>query len=193
MSNSKRFKLEPEISAGQILVASPLVAKNRFAGTVLLVLQNDSKHVFGVNLTQQAPEIVRATWEKITGSPQMKAHRIVTGGPVGGPVFALHPSQDMADATVAGDLYLTMNSKGLVRLAHQDDVDYRVFFGLTRYATRKLQKQIDRGIWLTFQGTADDVLADSDSIWIQSLRRCGQESLRGILGIRGFPEDPSNN
>ena len=80
---------------GNLLIASPYLHSSPFDKTVILLIQHNNDGSFGVVLNRAADESARDAWRELTGLDV--GSRIVAGGPVGGPVFAIHKSAAMAE------------------------------------------------------------------------------------------------
>ncbi len=188
-----RFQISPSADLrGKLLVAAPSLTGNIFEKTVVLVLQHNSSGTFGVVLNRPANAEMLNEWESMTG--QNPVNRcFVNGGPIGGPVFAIHQQQAMAEVTMPCGLYVSADSDLLQKLTEQKDDRYRIVFGVASWSIGQLESEIDSGIWFPLNARADDVFDDASWMWEKSLRRYGEQVTLDVLGIERLPENPTWN
>lgn len=190
---NNRFQIPPtEDLRGKLLVAAPSLVGNAFEKTVVLVLQHNSGGTFGVVLNRPADEAMLSEWEAVTGRDPIN-RCCVHGGPVGGPVFAIHQQQVIGEVAMPCGLYVSADSELLQKLMEQDDDRYRIVFGIASWSIGQLDSEIDSGIWLPLNARADDVFDDPNWMWEKSLRRYGDQVMLDVLGITCLPDNPNWN
>lgn len=181
-----------EIEPGSFLVASPALRGSPFEQTVVLVLQSNREGTFGVVLNRLANEEIRLAYQQITGS-EPDEQSIVHGGPIRGPVFALHQKPDLGELEVIGGVFVSSTSEDLRLLSDQDETGFRIVFGLTGWRPGQVIQEINEGLWLRLEANAEAVFSDPTRMWEKSFRRYGREQLRDVVGLDRFPDDPSLN
>lgn len=193
--NNTNFSLSSisvEVEAGAILVASPAMRGTEFEKAVVLVLQSSFGGTFGVVLNRPANDKMRFAFQELMGSPAKDRH-IVNGGPIGGPIIALHQDPDLGEMELVEHVFITSTSDSLKQLALRDSSRYLIVFGLTGWKRGQLSREIDNGTWFRLAGHADAVFDDPAWIWEKSLRRYGQQLLCDVVGLDRIPENPLLN
>jgi len=191
MNSRFRFEVSDELH-GKLLVATPSLNENPFQRTVVLILQHNEQGTFGVVLNRPANEEMRQAWEDATGqSPYERC--VVQGGPIGGPVFAIHQRESIGEVAMPGGIFVSVDTKSLRHLTEQVDDRYRIIFGVASWQVGQLQDEINRGIWYTLPADADDIFDDATWMWEKALRRYGEQLTRDVVGIDQFPPDPTRN
>lgn len=191
-----RFQIRTGIDEplqGRLLVASRALEGTSFARTVILVLQENSQGTFGVILNRPADPKVAEAWKKKSNSPEHVAQHLSCGGPLGGPVFAVHRDGKIGEIQVAEDLFVSASTESLGRLFVGPDQPYRVFLGIAGWSNQQLQDETDRGLWYVVDDCDDDVIAAPDHLWERCLIRYGRAQLRGILGVSSLHDKAAWN
>ncbi len=177
---------------GHLLVASPAIANGPFHRAVVLVIQQDDDETFGVVLNRPAEDDVVKAWSDMTGRTFADGC-VVKGGPVDGPVIAIHPYHSIAEMAMPGGIYLSSNSQILRRLSDAPDNNYRICFGVARWAQGQLKHELERGLWLPIQADADRIFGDPRWMWQKGVQEYGRLLICDVVGLSGLPEDPTNN
>ena len=190
---SNRFRIEsPKDLLGQLLVATPSLSGNTFQKTVVLVLQHNNQGTFGVVLNRPANDEMRQAWENATGQhPDEQC--VVQGGPVGGPVFAIHQHESIGEVAMPGGIFVSADAKSLRQLTEQTDDRYRIIFGVASWQVGQLQDEIDDGVWYTIMADADEIFDDANWMWEKALRRYGEEVTCDVFGLESLPTNPNWN
>lgn len=172
---------------GQLLVASAALEGTPFARTVVLVLQKSSDGVFGVILNRPADPRMVAEFRKTSKSPEHVARHLSCGGPLGGPVFAVHHDNQLGEIRISADLFVSASLESLDRLFREESQNYRVFLGIAGWKTEQLTREIGRGLWYPLENDSDDVIANPDRLWERSLIRYGRQQLCQLLHLPALP------
>jgi putative transcriptional regulator len=189
--------------AGDLLVASVLLADGVFNGTVVLVLDSDEDGALGVilnEISQTRLEAVLPDWVSVVSKPQLLFH----GGPVspnGAICLASVASPDeeppgwrrLFDAAHAASGHLTV---GLLHLDTPIEIvtggyrDLRIFAGYSGWAAGQLQTEIMEGMWHVVEADYTDIFGSEPlSLWRRVLRR--QQSALALFST--WLEDPDLN
>ena len=101
---------------GKLLVASEELTEGQFIQAVILLLQDDAQGTIGVILNRPADDQLKRHWRQLSGGPEHVTSQLVKGGPVGGPVFAIHKFQSLGEMELPGDIsvsytHLTLPTK----------------------------------------------------------------------------------
>lgn len=192
ISDLGEFNYPNPISVGTLLVASPSLMNTPFERAVVLVLQSGDDGTFGVALNRPANDQLRSAWYQMTGASNGE-QSIVHGGPIGGPVFAIHQEPSLAEMEMPGGVFISSDSGAVQELVNHPGLDYRIVFGVAGWKPGQLAHEVDAGLWFKLDGDAQNVFDDPDWLWEKSLRRYGNQVLCETVGLSGILGDPSLN
>jgi putative transcriptional regulator len=178
---------------GQFLVASPRQQDPNFAKTVILLVQHDRKGGFGVAVNSPASNTGRVPWERVIRQ-RLDGHRQLNlGGPVSGPLMALHANRFFGTIEVLPELFFTAKDQDLADLLQQRSHPCKVFVGYAGWGPEQIERELERGAWLIAPATARQVLSDRDGLWEKLLKHIGDSILQSMLSIHHIPENPWMN
>lgn len=197
--NSNRFdfgKNDPikasNTMQGTLLVASDRLNGSKFERSVVLLMQNDKRGTFGVALNKPANESVRNAWKEITGSEDFD-EAIVAGGPLQGPVFALHQVPSLSDVEMPGGLHVSAQVEKLQQLMDQYESPYRIYVGVAGWQPGQLDTELDSGFWYTLPLDIATIFDDPEWMWEMCIQEYGRQQIADIIGVDDLPDDPSLN
>ncbi|MCA9184547.1 MAG: YqgE/AlgH family protein [Pirellulaceae bacterium] len=179
--------------AGRLLVASPKMASPIFARSVILVLQHTDEGAVGLILNRPLPATVEGLWGQLGAPACDNQAQVHLGGPVSGPVTALHALPALGEARVPPGLYVAQNKEHLDQLVRNLDVPYRVFVGHAGWSRGQLEQEIQQGSWHIMAADREHVLGDHDDLWLTAMRQVGHRFLRETLKIKAIPANPTLN
>jgi putative transcriptional regulator len=179
--------------AGTFLIASPHLPDPNFYRSVVLIIQHNEEGAFGVVLNRPTDKTASEIWELFSDEPCSYTQPIYLGGPVAGPLLALHDDVSASEVEVLEGVYLSTDRAKLESLVRRDAVPLRLFVGYSGWAAGQLEGELEVGGWLTSRATSKDVFADHESIWNQVAGRIGLEILSPALRRDSVPDDPSLN
>ena len=178
---------------GKLLVASPQLRDPNFAQTVVLMIQHESQGAFGVVLNRPGDKSVDEVWEMVGKEPCDCHQSVNVGGPVPGPLMALHTLEALSDQQVLPGLYVTAQAVAFDELVQQTEEDFRIYSGHAGWGSGQLEEELKQGGWLTSNATVDDVFADHETLWRHITSRIGLKILAPGLRPEHLPDDPSLN
>lgn len=183
---------------GKLLVASPRVpAGFPFGRAVVLVLQHNDDGVFGVVLNRPASAEMLVAWREAAGQSLFAEEKLVSGGPVQGPVLAIHREADLAEVEIQGGLFVSVQKDAIEQLRelelYEESVPYRIVLGAVSWPPSELQNEIDNGKWFVVDAEPELIFSAPSILWERSVRLYGEQSIRQITGITSFPADPMLN
>lgn len=156
-------------------------------------MQDDEKGTFGVTINKTADDKVRQAWSKLTGGPVADEQSIVAGGPLQGPVFALHQDPTLCDVEMPGGLYVSAQVDKLQQLTNQFDNPYRIVIGIAGWKPGQVLNEVDSGYWYQMPLDVDTIFDDPEWMWDFCLQECGRRHIADIVGSDNIPFDPSLN
>lgn len=160
--------------SGQLLVATNRRSDGMFAGSVLLVLQHDSSGSVGLVLNKSLDIEIEPLWKFLNGE---KAHHpsVCFGGPISGPILALHDHEECAEASAATGVYIAAHLDKLQRLVSAEAGEVRIVVGQVLWQGGQLEQELAQGMWLPLPATPKIVFARADEMWRQSMREIGNQ------------------
>jgi putative transcriptional regulator len=179
--------------AGYFLVASRYLSDPNFAQSVVLMIHHDHQGAMGVVINRPSDKTVREVWEMIGNDPCEREDRIYVGGPVPGPLVAIHPLQAFSDHQIMPGLFFSTNRDELDLIVRKKNIPFRLCSGNAGWSSGQLENEMEAGGWLSTQATIDDVFADHESIWKSVTQRIGLEIMAPDIDHEHMPSDPSLN
>ncbi|HEX5470344.1 MAG TPA: YqgE/AlgH family protein [Lacipirellulaceae bacterium] len=179
--------------AGYFLVASRYLRDPNFVQSVVLMIHHDREGAMGVVINRPSDKTIREVWEMIGNDPCEREDLIYVGGPVPGPLLALHSVETMSDHEVLPGLYVSTHRDALDRIVRKTDLRLRLCSGNAGWGSGQLEGELEAGGWLFTRATVDDVFADHDSIWKTVTQRIGLEIMAPDVDSEHTPPDPSLN
>ena len=178
---------------GYFLVASPHLQDTNFFRTVVLVIQHDEEGAFGVVMNRptnstigDVPELA----EQALCEPDTPIH---LGGPVQGPLTAIHSDISLGEFEITPGVYFAASQEEIERIVSQPQGSFRLFSGYSGWAPGQLDAELEAGGWLTEPATPEDVFSNYEDLWNRVARRIGLEILSPTIRPETIPEDPSMN
>ncbi|MBM4003071.1 MAG: YqgE/AlgH family protein [Planctomycetes bacterium] len=177
---------------GQFVVASPHLTGGNFFRTAVLVLNHDHDGALGVVLNRPIANPMQEIWEDL-GVEAVAGQAIFLGGPVPGPILALHPCSDVDSGEILDGVFLASQKEQIQEVLSRSAVTVRVIVGYSGWGAGQLEREFTRGSWLATSAVADDVFRDRDDLWEYLVQSVGQRILAPHLGHRPRPDDPRWN
>ncbi|MCL2304176.1 MAG: YqgE/AlgH family protein [Planctomycetaceae bacterium] len=178
--------------SSQLLIAAPALADPNFRQTVVLVLSG-GEETFGVILNRQSEKPITELWEQIFETPCRTKQHLYLGGPVFGPLIALHTAEAFADAQVLPGLYVSSQKESLEAVVGDEHQPFRLYVGGAGWGKKQLQAEIQQGAWFMTPATIGDVFDDPTELWRKTLDRAGRGMLASMLHQKRLPDDPTWN
>jgi putative transcriptional regulator len=119
-----------------------------------------------------------------TGPGQVSPWRMIHfGGPLSGPVLAIHQESQFAEAETGSGIYLAAQKQHLEHLFRQESMPYRLIVGHLGWQTEQIENEIDSGIWHILPATVESVFSPAADMWPQLIRRATSNSLAKWIGV----------
>ena len=182
-----------ECLKGHLLVASPHLADPNFSRTVVLMIHHGEDGAFGVVLNRPADNTVKELWEQVGETPCESDRQVNVGGPVAGPLMAVHTDELLSEMEILPGLYFAAQKEHLEELLRRRDEPFRLFIGHSGWGGGQLENELHEGAWLTTPATVDAVFGEDAELWKKVAQKIGLSMLTSTLKIKHLPEDPSMN
>ncbi|EMI17877.1 protein containing DUF179 [Rhodopirellula maiorica SM1] len=105
------------------------------------------------------------------------------GGPLSGPVVAIHQLSEYAEAETGHGIYVAAQKQHLEGLVNKQPGPYRLIIGHLGWETERLNAEVEAGLWHIVPATADVVFENADEMWPRLIRRATSRSVARWLGI----------
>ncbi len=178
----------------QLLIAVPQLPDTNFYRTVVLMIQHDENGAFGVVLNRPSNVTIADIWQKVADEPCESHLAINVGGPVEGPLLALHTQEAWSENEVLPGLFLAVQKDHLNKLVHQSEHPFRLYSGYSGWGEGQLESELEAGGWLTAPARAEYVFHQSEEdLWKKITADIGNEILQRSVKTKHRPSDPSMN
>jgi len=178
---------------GHFLIASSHLLDPNFARAVVLLIHHSKQGAFGVVLNRPAESSIEELWEKAGQTPCDCRQPFYVGGPVSGPVMALHGNPELAEMTVLPGVYFAAHRDHLEKLLQQNDHPFRIFINHSGWGGGQLESELEQGAWLTIPATPEFVFYADFDLWTKVTYQVGRSLLTDVLKLKRIPEDPGLN
>ena len=197
---------------GQLLVASSTVTDSMYANGVCLIVHDDGNRVIGVMLNRplEADSAALATiFGRTDSDPRTSSRSQVQtdmgdqesaqsvpksnhspmarslhfGGPLSGPIVALHQLRDYAEAETGDGIYVAAQKHHLMDLIQDQDEPCRLIVGHLEWESEELAAEITHGCWHMLPASVKDVFSSADEMWSSVIRRATDTSLAKWIGL----------
>ena len=176
---------------GQLLIASPMLSDTNFFRSVVYVARHDSDGALGLIMNRPSNLRLEDVIEQARGRRPDRCDAIFSGGPVDGPLVALHTMQNLGDECCDG-VWLTSEDDHLMLLCDRPSVMARFFSGYSGWGAGQLEAELKAGGWLVGHCERESLFGDADAIWETAVKGCGREILRTVVPSAGCV-DPEVN
>jgi putative transcriptional regulator len=177
---------------GQFLVAVPRQLDPNFANAVVLVCGHTRRGAFGVIVND-----FRGTNERLqrrsAGRRCFAKERLFTGGPVGGPLMAVHTSAFLGERQILPGVFFSKKDTTLLTLARQADHPCKVFAGYVGWAAGQLNAEVERGAWRVVPAMPELIFGETGDLWDQLSQQASRTQLQSMFRIRHIPASPLLN
>lgn len=179
--------------AGHFLVASPYLRDPNFAQSVVLMLQHEEQGALGVVVNRPGNKTVDEVWEMIGNEPIGCHDPVHVGGPVPGPLIALHNVRRLSEKEILPQLYMSMQKDAIDALVRREGAKFRLFSGNSGWGSGQLENEMRVGGWLTMSARPELVFADHEELWKTVCAEIGRSIMAPNLPPERLPKDPGLN
>ncbi|QDT08735.1 YqgE/AlgH family protein [Planctomycetes bacterium K23_9] len=109
------------------------------------------------------------------------------GGPLNGPVVAVHSSSEFAEAETGRGIYVAAQKPNLEGLVRCQEAPYRLIVGHIGWDNDQLRSEVDAGIWHVATATTDAVFGQDQDMWPRLIRRATARSVANWIGTPDVP------
>jgi putative transcriptional regulator len=179
--------------AGHFLAAAPQLQDPNFSRSVVLMLQHEQQGALGVIINRPGDKTVADVW-KMIGADACDCQQVVhLGGPVPGPMIAIHNDEECAEREIISGVYMSMQRDAIDQLVRHTTGKFLLFSGHAGWSGGQLEAEMKVGGWLTTKADAREIFAEPESIWRTVCNRIGREILLPHIPPEQIPKDPGLN
>jgi len=175
---------------GKLLIAIPELHDVNFFRTVVIILQHSEEGASGVSLNRPSDVTIAKVWDEVAREPTDCQDLVNIGGPVDGPLLALHTSLAFAESTVVAGVFVSLGRDNLNELVKQSEQQFRIYSGYSGWGPGQLEAEIEQGGWLTLPANVNQVFDSPEGLWRQVCSQVGHGVLKPHIG-KFLPSDPS--
>jgi putative transcriptional regulator len=146
-----------------------------------------------VVINRPSEKSIREVWQMIGYDPCDRDDPVFVGGPVPGPLVAVHAAETYSEHEILPGVHLSKHRDAVDLIVRKRDVPCRLYSGHAGWGSGQLEGELDAGGWLFTRATKDEVFADHDSVWKTVTQRIGLEIMAPDLSSDHLPPDPSLN
>ena len=183
-------------------MASPGLLDPNFARSVVLLIEHNEQGALGVVINRPTGKTVRELWREVSQTPCDCSRPVHLGGPVSGPLMALHTTPDLAEIEVVAGLYFaaknstSTNSSSKTRTWKTRPAST---IGPSRFssatpagAPASWSKRLSKGPGTRSRPSLDSVFDPAADLW-ERLSALLPSPLAELLKIKHVPNDPRVN
>jgi putative transcriptional regulator len=178
---------------GQLLVAPRNLTDPAVAHAVVLVVRHSGQEASGILMNRPVDERVLVFGGEENTSLSIAHGRLYIGGPLMGPLMALHTDQSLAEAEILPKLFFTASEHNVFALLHQSEHRYKIFAGHMGWGPDELERELEKTAWRTTPATQEYVFSRSEELWEDVSWHIQESTLQEMFHTRHVPKDPHIN
>jgi putative transcriptional regulator len=179
---------------GHLLIARPYMTDPNFSKTVVLVFEHSEEGAAGVVINRPTDATISGISEQAFEEPLEWDKPIGLGGPVPGPLIALHQREDLADQEILPGLYSTADATKLIVLARDQIEPTRFVANYAGWGPGQLESELEEASWLTSPAKPEQVFCDDiTELWKDVMRAVKRDQLASMVDLPDAPPDPRLN
>lgn len=172
----------PSLFEGKALLASPHMDDPHFEQTVVYIVRHSSEDAFGLIVNRPTDHTLPEVLETAADARLERDGFLHFGGPVDGPLVALHDQPDLSDMPCHHGVFLTTDKDRLLPLLKRSDARIKLLAGFSGWSAGQLESEMETGSWLITDVSVDDILGVREGLWRELLFRVGH----GVYQHSGF-------
>ncbi len=179
---------------GHLLIASPTLLDPNFVRSVVLMIEHNEQGAAGVVINGPGDTTITQIAMKAFQEPLEWEKLITRGGPVPGPLLALHTSEEHADQEVMAGLYTTAEATKIEALVRLEVEPSRFVINYAGWGPGQLEAELAEESWMTLPARLELVFtADDTELWKLVVNEANRGRLIDMLHLEDVPQDPRLN
>jgi putative transcriptional regulator len=179
---------------GHFLVASPSLLDPNFFRAVVLVLEDGAEGSVGLVVNRPTEATVTRVSEQVFQEQIEWDKAISLGGPVPGPLIALHTTESFADQEIAAGLFRTSDPAKLEQVVRQQVEPSLLIANCAGWGPGQLAAEIEADSWLALPARPEHVFWSQETdLWTALVKEVSTAKLSQLLKLGEIPGDPAVN
>jgi len=182
--------------AGYLMVASSGVQDPIYARSVCIVVEHTRERSVGIMLNRRLAMKTDGLWNELLkgeGVSVNPASHINFGGPLDGPLLAIHNDEELAEGGNNQGVFLSAHTETLKKLALATPTQCRLFIGNIVWASTKLESEIVNGDWHVLPAIPELVFCNEQTMWQNAIHAVADCIISSITGIEPGLQNPERN
>ncbi|MGD0517335.1 MAG: YqgE/AlgH family protein [Thermoguttaceae bacterium] len=153
--------------SGHLLIAPVIESDPDFIKTVIFIIQHSDQQALGVVLNRPSSRTVEDAWK---GKLNWKSRQcIYSGGPVPGPLMAVHACQPLGEIEIMTGVYYSVRKKHIEQIAAGSDFLCKIFDGHAGWGPGQLEQWLEEKAFHALPATSECVFDIGDNLWEKAL------------------------
>ena len=132
--------------------------------------------------------------QELRGAPCACNQVVHVGGPVTGPLVALHTEPALSEMRIVEDVFCTMSAERIEELVGEERELVRFYAGYSGWGEGQLEAELATGSWLTTRANSEDIFHTGDEeLWGKVMRRASGADIMAPFDFGNETDDPSVN
>jgi putative transcriptional regulator len=179
---------------GHLLIATPQLVAPLFARSVILMLEHSEEGALGVILNHATEATITDIAEKVFEEPFEWDKALHIGGPVPGPLMAVHRLDELADQEIIPGVFSCVEASKVQAVIRARTEPSLIVANYSGWGPGQLEGEFGWDSWLTLPATPEHVFwAEAEDLWEVVVKAVNAKKLSEFFGIREVPPDPSMN
>jgi putative transcriptional regulator len=179
---------------GHLLAAAPELLDENFHRAVVLIIEHTEEGAVGVLLNRPTDSSVTSISEQIFRERFDWDKPIHLGGPVRGPMMAIHTEGDLSDQEVFAGLFSSAEAENVQKVLRRKAEPCLVVANYAGWGPGQLEGEIGEGSWAILPARLKHVFwRGRESLWDAVHKEIRSSQFLRLLKIEGAPEDTASN
>ncbi len=178
---------------GQLLVAAPSLRDPNFLRSVVLLVQHGEDGALGLIMNRPTDTLIGQVWEQVSETDCEAEGPLYLGGPIQGPLVAIHTQAEQADLEVLPGLFYSVQPSKLEYLVSQHEEQMRFITGYAGWGPGQLEFEMQEGAWIAGSVAAERIFSSDVQDWDKLLQELSTAQLFSIVKVKHIPPDPTWN
>jgi putative transcriptional regulator len=178
---------------GQFLVAAPHQLDPNFAKVVILVGGHAQRAAFGLVLNVSAGERRYCFEEHGVKRRCPSKSRLFFGGPVTGPLMAIHTQTWAGERQLLPGLFFSRKEKNVLALVWRAVQPCKIITGYAGWGPGQLDYEVEQGVWRVMPATPELVFSAENDMWERLSSQASRLQLSRVFNVSYVPANPLLN
>lgn len=164
-----------DLTEGTLLVATSKLKDAKFLKSVILIIKTNEDFKLGIVINRTLNKTI-----KLKNLPPSNKN-LKYGGPIPGPVVALHHNKECAENTISNEMYYSCGFENINKISN--DQLYQFYSGYCTWRKGQLEEEINSGFWTTDKIVNNKIIYEEDEFVWMYLRNNYSKEFYEKIGI----------